>query len=265
MASARVAPASTNASRLLVVSGHVYGCFGLPSMDNGRACVPLRLLSASVTATFAVNVTSPSFKQSASTSADTASTTISQAFTTTVTAGDLIVAAVSWGNSSSLTCSDSQANVYTTLPLQYDSTNNQSLGICYAANVKAGSTTVTATLASSATFRRLLVHEYAGLALTNPVDVTAGNIANGTTAANGVTTTSVTTTAAGRLVFAAVMDDAGTATIQAGSGFTLRTVLGSALASEDLVQATAGSIAGTFTFSVAHRYLARVVAFKSGG
>src|SRR6185503_7341364 len=37
--------------------------------------------NVSVTATFAVNVTAPTFKQSASTSADTASTTISQAFT----------------------------------------------------------------------------------------------------------------------------------------------------------------------------------------
>jgi hypothetical protein len=221
--------------------------------------------NVSVTASFAINATAPSFKQTASVSADTASTTIGQAFSTTVTVGDLIVAAVSWGNSSGLTCSDSQGNVYTTLPVQYDSTNNQSLGICYAANTKAGSTTVTATFSSSAPYRRLLVHEYAGLALTNPVDVTSANIANGTTAANGVTTTSATTTAAGRLVFAAVMDDAGTATIQAGTGFTQRAVLGSALASEDLVQATAGSIAGTWTFSVAHRYLARVVAFKSAG
>src|SRR4029078_1222752 len=106
------------------------------------------------------------------------------AVTNAVTAVNVIVAAFSWGTNATLTCSDSQGNVYATLPLQYDSTNNQSLGICYAANAKGGATTVTARFGSSSGYRRILVHEYQGVATTNPLDVTAGRIANGTTVAN---------------------------------------------------------------------------------
>ena len=59
------------------------------------------------------------------------------------------------------------------------------------------------------------------------------------------------------------MDDDGVNTITAGTGFTQRqSVNNKDLVSEDLVQATAGSIAATDTFSAAHRYLAQLVAFK---
>jgi hypothetical protein len=205
------------------------------------------------------------FVQSAGSSDNAGATTIVQPFPSSVTAGSLIVVAVSWGNSSALTCSDTQGNVYTTLPTQFDGNNDQALGICYAPNAKAGATTVTATLGSSAQYRRILVHEYRGIATVNPVDVTAGRIANGTTAANNISTGSITTTVAGALIFAAVMDDAGATTIQAGTGFTLRSVTISDLASEDQVQPAAGAVTGTFTFGNAHRYIARVVAFKPGG
>ena len=228
--------------------------------------------AAGLTATspgVAVNVSNAStpvaFVQSTGSNNNAGATTIVQAFTSPVTAGSLIVVAVSWGNSSTLTCSDTQGNLYTTLPTQFDSSNDQALGICYAPNAQAGATTVTATFGSNASYRRILVHEYRGIATTNPVDVTTGTIANGTTAANAITTGSVTTTTAGALIFAAVMDDAGTTTIQAGTGFTLRASTSSDLASEDRVQPAIGPISGTFTFSTAHRYIARVVAFKPGG
>src|SRR4029078_12976621 len=89
-------------------------------------------------------------RQGIGTTNDNAATTISLAFATPTLAGDLIVAAVSMGNNVSVTCSDNQANAYTTLPVQYDGTNNQGLAICYAPNVKAGATTVTPTLGGSA-------------------------------------------------------------------------------------------------------------------
>ena len=182
---------------------------------------------------------------------------------TAATAGDLIVAAISWGNNSAVTCSDSQSNVYAVATTQYDSTNNQSLAICYAMNVKAGATTVTATFGSSATHRRLAVHEYRNIALTGAVDVVAKNLVNGTTAANAITSTAAVTTVNGDLIFGAVMDDTGTTTITAWTGFTQRlSVNNKDTATEDLVQATAGSIAATQTFSAAHRYLAQMVAFK---
>jgi hypothetical protein len=110
----------------------------------------------------------------------------------------------------------------------------------------------------------LLAHEYGGIATSTPVDVTAQNIAVGTTAANNITTTAATTTAAGDLVFAVVVDDGGVTTIQAGTNFTLRSSVTDA-ASEDRVLATAGSVAATWTFANAHRYLAILVAFKGAG
>ena len=145
---------------------------------------------------------------------------------------------------------------------QYDVNNNQSLGICFAANIKAGATTVTATFNGSPPYRRILIHEYSGIATTNPVDVTKTNIANGTTTSNAITTTAGVTTANGDLIFAAVMDDAGTTTITPGTNFTQRGFVGRDMATEDLVQTTAGSMAATWTFSAAHRYLAQMVAFK---
>ena len=65
------------------------------------------------------------------------------------------------------------------------------------------------------------------------------------------------------VVFGAVMDDAGVNNITAGTGFTARqSVNNKDLFSEDLVRGTSGSVAATFTFSAAHRYLAQMVTFK---
>ena len=162
-----------------------------------------------------------------------------------------------------MTCSDTQGNAYTTIPVQYDATKNQSLGICYAANIKGGAVTVTATFNGTPPYRRLLIHEYSGIATVTPVDVTAKNNANGTTTANSITSTAAVTTAAGDLIFGAVMDDAGVNTIRAGTNFTLRgTVNGADLAGEDTIQSAAGSTAATWTFSIADRYLAQMVALK---
>src|SRR5437016_9717443 len=104
---------------------------------------------------------------------------------------------ISWGDGSSVTCSDSQGNTYSVATTQYDGVNNQSLAICYAANVKSGANTVTAAFSGSPLYRRLLIHEYRGIASTNPVNVVAKNIANGTTSANAITSTSAVTTASG--------------------------------------------------------------------
>src|SRR3989442_4315883 len=150
------------------------------------------------------------------------SSSMTQAFTTANVAGNLIVAAISWGSNASVTCSDSQGNSYAVATTQYDSINNQSLAICYAANVKSGANTVTATLSSSAPYRRLLIHEYYGIAPVNPLDVVAKNLANGTTTSNGITSTSAVTTSSGDLIFGAVMDDAGVTSITAGTSFTQR-------------------------------------------
>src|SRR5207237_5411391 len=155
---------------------------------------------------------------------------------------------VSAENNPALTCSDSQGNAYSIATSQYDNINNQFLAICYGPNIRAGANTVTASLSAAAGYRRLLIHEYAGIVSVNSLDVTAKNIANGNTFTDSTTTTAVVTTAAGDLIFSAVMDDEGTNNIAAGTGFTLRqSVNNKDLASEDQVQASPGSIGGTYT------------------
>jgi len=75
----------------------------------------------------------------------------------------------------------------------------------------------------------------------------------------------VATTAAGDLVFAAVMDGTRTTTIQTGTGFTAQGTVGPDLSTEDRVLANPGATAGTWTFSAAHRDIARVAALRAGG
>ena len=94
--------------------------------------------------------------------------------------------------------------------------------MCYAANIKAGANTVTATFNGSRAFRRLIVSEYGGVATSSPVDVTAKGAGTGTTAANAITSTAATTTAGGDLIFGTTMDTSAPTAITAGTGFTQR-------------------------------------------
>jgi len=204
----------------------------------------------------------PQFVQTANVTNDAVATNISRAFTTSNTAGNLIAVAVTWdGNTGAPICSDSQGNTYTVANYQFDSTMSQSLAICYAPNIKAGANTVTVTFGSSRPYRRMVISEYSGV---GAVDVTAQNIATATTAVNGATSGSATTTVSGDLIFGAIMDDSSTTTIVAGTGFTQRNYTNNKdLAAQDMVQAAAGSVASTQTMGAAHHYLAQMVAFKA--
>lgn len=207
------------------------------------------------------------FVQTAASNNDAGATTIAQAFSARVTGGNTIIVAVSWDTSAggtSLTCTDTQNNTYANATNVNDATNSQALAVCYAPNVAGGNTTVTATFTGSATFRRIIVNEYSGIATTAPVDATRTNIAEGTAAIDNITSLAATTTVPGDLIFGAVMDDTNPNTsIDAGTGFTRRNITSTQLMVEDRTQPAAGSIAATATFGTAHRYLAHVVAFKA--
>lgn len=201
--------------------------------------------------------------QTAATTDDGGADEINQTFSSANASGNLLVAAVSWSGGGDLSCSDSQGNTYTTVTSFYDFSKDQALGICYATNSNAGDNTITATFSSPAAFRRLIVHEYTGIATVYPVDVTIKNNANGTTDINSITSNSVITTVPGDLIFGATLDDTGTTDITAGTGFTQRNALNNKdLVTQDLVQQSPASIASTMTFRDAHRYIAQLVAFK---
>src|SRR5206468_1795758 len=208
-----------------------------------------------------------SFVQANASTNDAAASTIAQAFTTANTTGNLIVVAVTWGDNAapSIRATDTLGNTYAITINDFDPGNRQGLAILYAPNIRAGANTVTVTLGTTGGYRRIMVSEYSGIATTAPFDVAAHNRAGGTTAANGVTSTAATTTANGDLIFGVAMDDSGSfGTITAGTGFTVRATLNAMdMAIEDAIQATAGSVAATFTFSRADIYLAQMAAFKA--
>ncbi|HSE61384.1 MAG TPA: prepilin-type N-terminal cleavage/methylation domain-containing protein [Candidatus Saccharimonadales bacterium] len=206
--------------------------------------------------------------QTAGSNNDASATTIAQALPANVNGESLIVASISWDTTSSttVTCSDNQNNTYTTVVNINDTTNTQALAICYASNVPAAATTVTATFGAASTLRRITVSEYSGVAAVVPVDVSKTNIANGTTATDNITSTAATTTAANDLIYGAVVEtSAGTATITGGTGFTQRNTnaTDTTLAVQDRILGTAGSTSSTHTFSAALRYAAGMVAFKT--
>lgn len=206
-----------------------------------------------------------SWVQSTGTSAAPAGATITQAFGSNLTAGNTVIVAASWGSAVPIACTDTQGNVYTTVQHAFDSTNTKSIGICYANNVAGGADTVTVTLSQgTATNRRIIVSEYANVADYNPLDVTTGTSGAGTTTADAVSSGSATTTSDGDLIFGAVEDAAGTTSISPGTGFTERaSVLSEELQVQDKIQTSAGPVASTHTFAVAHRYASAMVAFRS--
>ncbi len=194
-------------------------------------------------------------------------------FPADTSAGNLIVVAVSWDTSGGAQpeVSDSQGNSYALATTGNNTALQQGLAIFYAANIKGGADQVTLGLSVSASYLRLDIQEYAGVATSNPVDATAQNIdTTGTSAVDGVSSGNTLTVSNGDLIVGAVMGDSGNnTTVTAGTGFTERVVANNGsdnpLAVEDLVQVNAGTAAATFTFSMAGSYQAQAVAFKQAG
>ncbi|MGA3008022.1 MAG: DUF4038 domain-containing protein [Opitutaceae bacterium] len=214
--------------------------------------------------TFAQGV--PVQVQHAATINDASATSISQAFASPNTGGNLIVVALSWGNNTVPTVTDSVGNTYTLATTSFNPTGDQALGVFYAANVTAGANTVTANFPGSTPYSRLLIAEYSGVRKTTPVDVTATSQGTATNAPDNATSGTAATTNNGDLIFGAMENWDAKFAFTAGTGFTLRNSVSDLgvieTAAEDAVQTTAGSTAATFTFSQGDAYIAEMVAFN---
>src|SRR5262249_36065316 len=117
---------------------------------------------------------------STNTQQNSGTTMIAQAFGSPVGPGNLIVAAVAWQTNAAVSATDNNGNVYSVATSAFDSVNNQSVAILYAANAIGGATTVTVSFgAATPTVQRLEILEYAGIAASNPLDVSAMNIGDG--------------------------------------------------------------------------------------
>jgi hypothetical protein len=179
---------------------------------------------------------------------------------------------VSWGGGATLTSvTDDQGNTYNTSSL-LDVPSSQWFAIFWLGNVTNAPTTITATFSGTNFFQAMIWDEYSGIAaLTDPSDGHVGQVqASVAATTDAITSTGITTTVDGDLIYGATMSDSGIIP-SAGTGFTARESgnaagAGVAAMTEDLVQTTAGSVAATFTSGTAGQpWVTFVLALKAAG
>ncbi|MCW2763240.1 MAG: hypothetical protein JWR85_3441, partial [Marmoricola sp.] len=218
------------------------------------------IINSSTSAT-ASTVSTPTFVQSITVGSTASATTTASTFTTT--AGNLIVVSLSFASTgTTFTCTDDRGDTFSNAAQVTSS--GQTAGICYAANVAGGSTTVTVTYGAASTYRAIILSEYSGVATSNPVDVTSVNTGTATTATDNVTSNIATTTQTGNLIVGLVDDITGNAVVSAGTGYTPRqaSAAGERILVQDKVFNGTGTVASTNTFSTPDAYNSVLVAFK---
>jgi hypothetical protein len=188
-------------------------------------------------------------------------TSASLAFNSSNTAGNFIAVAIrAGGPSQAFTVTDSSGNSYQ----QAISVNNGSddtLAIYYAQNIAGGANTVTVSDALPGAMRFSIL-EYAGVAASNALDVTAAAQGNGTNPSSG----GVATRANGDLLLGAIAttDAQGFA---AGSGHTIEDSVPAApvttLIAEDGVQTAAGPTSAAATLLASDNWAAALAAFRN--
>lgn len=195
----------------------------------------------------------------------------SVAFSSTVGSGNLVVGALTYANNlgDKLTSvTDDKGNSYTIVSKIFDSVNSQYNAIFYLGNVTNAPKTITANYsASTQNWVRITLAEFSGVVTTSPLDVTTSQMSPGSTSTDGLSSGSVTTTAAGDLIYGAFFDNQGAATVlSSGTGFTTLDNSNTAnlpCAHEFLVQGSAGVQAATFTESASSSGATLVAAFKA--
>lgn len=209
------------------------------------------------------------FVQSTTNTSDAADTTITKAFSTNPTTGNLIVVSFGWGDTDLTPTVTDGTNTYHSATKLFTG-DGQGHAIFYAYNITGGALTVSANFAgNSVSFRRLIISEYSGILTgSDPLDKFAINFQSGagSTGTNGITSGSVTTTSGqnGQLIYGSTQNvgDAG-AGINAGTtvAFTERvSITGETFTTEDFTQTTAGSIAATFTHATGNRDMCTAIA-----
>ncbi len=189
----------------------------------------------------------------------TSQSTITVAFKSAQSAGNLNVVAVGWNDSTAAVSAvtDSRGNTYARAvgPTVQSGTASQS--IYYAKSIAAGTNTVTVKFNSAAKFADIRVLEYAGADKTNPVDVAAATSGNSATSSSG----SVTTHGAD-LIFAANLVQ--TTTSGPGTGFTERMVTSpDGDIAEDQMAAAVGSYTASARLSSSGPWIMQTVAFRT--
>ena len=208
-----------------------------------------------------VNAAAPVRVQAASIEGSAVSS-VSVAFPAGNTAGNLIIAFVRASTTTqTITLSDTAGNTYSQAVSQTQTTDGHQIAIFYAANIKSGANTVTATFSATNNHPFLAIYEYHGV---STLDKTAGAQGTSAAASSGA---AATATAANELIFAGLgLPSSATQTVTAGAGFTLEQQDtrsgGSRAASEDQTVAAVGAYVGSFTLSASTNWSCTVATFK---
>lgn len=205
----------------------------------------------------------PAHVQSPAAATAFSGTTIALAYGSNVTAGSLLTCWV-YANHGVSGVADSRSQTFTSAVSVTDGAT-YTLANYYFLNTTAGADTVTVTFAGAITYASLQCAEYSGVATSAALDqATSNSQTDPGTATDAITSGNVTTTTNGQLILgwtSALVVGAGT--VSAGTSYTGRiNVFGDTLF-EDRVQASAGSIAATFTTNHATSdYITLISTFK---
>jgi hypothetical protein len=189
----------------------------------------------------------------------TSASSLTTAYSSQQTAGNLNLVAVMWGDTTRAVSSvtDSKGNSYA-LAVGPTKATGLTSAIYYAKNIAGGSNTVTVTFNGTAAYPNVNVLEYSGLDTGNPLDVGAAATGSGTTANSG----SATTTSANELIVGAGNPTSGFT--GAGSGFSSRTINGFGGISEDRVVSSPGSYNATAALT-SGTWVMQMAAFRASG
>lgn len=189
-------------------------------------------------------------------------TVSSGTFTQNVTQGNLLLAAITSFTTSVTNLVDNNGNSYTQIGTIANSLNDIA-GLWYCGSANAGSTIVTGTF-SAVHARSLALYEYSGALKTGVLNVAGSAAGTSTSVLAGTLTPSQNNS----LVFYVGCDDTGTHNgVTSATGYTQRDIVDNSasfesLYTQDLIQATAGTTAGSFTITPSAGWAAVGAVFK---
>jgi chitodextrinase len=197
----------------------------------------------------------PAFVQQTSKNV-TSGKTNSVTFPSANTAGNLIVVYVNWGNTGTVSISDSRGNTYQSAVGPTSWSTSYRAQVFYARNIAAGTNTITATFGTTiSSFGIVYIHEYSGIDTTAPLDVAVA----GTGTSSALVSGSATTTNATDLLFAA--GSSSNTVTASGSGYTARSFAFGNITEDRNVTAT-----GAYSATATHNgtaWVMQLAAFKA--
>jgi len=201
----------------------------------------------------------------------------SNAVTLTVTAGNGLIINTCYDSALTITSVTVSGNSNaTSVRDDTDATNSETASTHQLSNITSGgSVTVTANGIASSGSGGIIVTEVSGQDTTNMIDNSgnahAGQVQNAPgTGTDAVTSTNLTTATNNALIHAVTWNDSAgqTAVASAGTGYTRRlnnvTLQFAKTSTEDKTLATAGAVAGTFTYSANESCITQAVGIKPG-